>query len=192
MHTQTGIFARLAFGGLLILSSLGAQAQALDKPLVLVAAPDTGGFYARTVMVVVPRRGGHAGFILNRATSQTVADAFPDEPESLKLESTVYLGGPVEAHAMYAVVPHDPGEGARRLFGDVFVTLGGTAVDRVIRNWPMEARFFAGYAAWAPGELAEQVAAGTWMVAAPERSMLFHAEPARLWEQLVTRLRSTL
>jgi putative transcriptional regulator len=189
---RPGFLQRLAAGCLLLAAAIGAHAQALDKPLLLIAAPAQQGFYSEAVLVVVPTPEGHAGFMINRATHTSVASAFPAEPDMAKVVDPIYLGGPHEAQHMYAVVRRDPGEGARRLFDDVFVTVSGATVDRVIRQWPGEARFFAGFAAWEPGELEQEIRAGEWFVAEPQGAQIFTLQPDEMWSQLLRRINSTL
>jgi putative transcriptional regulator len=187
---RAGILARLLVGCLMAGAAFAARAQSLDQPVLLVAAPGTGGFYSRAVMVVVPKDGGHVGFIINRATRITVASAFPDEPHSAKLVEPIYLGGPRAAQSLYAVVRRDPGEGARRLFGEVFVTVSGNTVDRIIRDRPREARYFAGFAGWEPGELAGEIGRGIWLLAEADETVLFHPNPDAMWAGLVERIRA--
>ena len=189
---RSGFLKRLATGCLLVVAAAAAQAQALDRPLLLVAPPTADGIYSQAVLVVVPNNGGHAGFIINRVTHTTVARAFPDEPDMAKVIDPIYFGGPNDAQRMYAVVRRDPGEDARKLFDDVFVTISGATVDRVIRQWPGEARFFAGYAAWEPGVLAEEVQAGRWVVTEPDAAQLFSLQPTEMWLQLLQRSQNTL
>lgn len=169
-----------------------AQERALDHPVLLVASPSASGPYARAVLVAVPKGEGHVGFMINRASNTTVADAFPDEMPSAQVEERIYLGGPRQAQSMYAVVARDAGPGSRRLFGRVFVTVDAAAVDRILRETPHEARYFAGFCAWQPGELEAEIRAGDWMLAEPEEATLFRGDPAALWRELAERLQSTL
>jgi putative transcriptional regulator len=178
-------------GGVILAAAFAARAQGLDKPVLLVASPKTSSLYSGAVLVVVPKDGAHVGFIINRASRTTVASAFADEPDMAKVAEPVYFGGPKGAQSMYAVVRRDPGEGARKLFGDVFVTISGKTVDRIIRQWPGEARFFAGYAAWDPGQLAEQIEEGDWLVTEPDAALLFQQDPGTLWAALVQRIQNT-
>jgi putative transcriptional regulator len=178
-------------GSLLIAAACAANAQKLDKPLLLVASPETAGLYSNAVMVVVPKNGGHVGFIINRATPSTVASVFSEEPDSAKVHEPIYFGGPRNPQQMYAAVRRDPGEGARNIFGDLYVTVSGATVDRILRQWPNEARYFAGFAAWGPGELAEQVDDGDWLLAAADERALFHPHPESMWAELVKQIQST-
>jgi putative AlgH/UPF0301 family transcriptional regulator len=168
-----------------------ARGEGLNKPVLLVATPETVGPYSGAVLVVVPKGEGHVGFMINRASRTTVASAFPEEPEMANVADPIYLGGPKASQSMYAVLRRDPGEGARNLFGDVFVTISGKTVDRIIKQWPGEARYFAGYKAWEPGELAEEIGDGEWLLAQPDESLLFEPNTDALWAGLVERIQNT-
>jgi len=82
------------------------------------------------------------------------------------------------------VVRNDPGVGSRRLLGEIFLAVGSDALDRVIRESPQEARYFAGFATWGPGELEGEIARGAWFTAEADERMLFHPQPGTLWSAL--------
>ena len=186
---KTGLVTKLGICVLIAGAAFAARAQGLDKPVLLVAAPETSGFYSHAVLVVVPRAGGHVGFIINRATRVTVASAFPNEPASAKVAEPIFLGGPRAAQSLYAVVRNDPGEGSR-LFGELYLAVGGTTVDRIIRESPHEARYFAGFAGWEAGELATEIGQHKWLTAEPEERLLFHPNPDAMWSGLVDRIKT--
>jgi putative transcriptional regulator len=185
---KTGLAARLVAGCAIAGAAFAVSAQGLDKPVLLVASPQTAGFYSHAVVVVMPGGEGHVGFIINRATRTTVASAFPEEPDSAKVLEPIYLGGPRAAQSLYAVVRRDPGEGSRKLFGDAFLTVSGKTLDRIIRESPHEARFFAGFAVWDAGELAREIGRGDWLTAEPEEALLFHPNPDAMWSALAERI----
>jgi putative transcriptional regulator len=173
----------------LIAAACTAGAQDLDRPLLLVAAPDLQGLYSRTALLVVPAAGGqHLGFIINRATDLKLATLFPDHAPSAKVADPVYFGGPEMMGSIFAIVSHDPGVPALRLFGEVFVTGNGAAVDRIIEATPNEARFYAGFVGWQPGELAAELQAGYWLVTEPDAALVFSKEPRGMWEELLKRV----
>jgi putative transcriptional regulator len=172
--------------------SAGAVRADDDKPMLLLASPAMQGFYSHAMLLVVPKKGAHVGFILNRATRTTLASAFPEEPNSAKVAEPIYFGGPEAMKSMYAVVRQDPGEGSRRLFGDVFVTVSAKTVDRIIEQRPGDARYFAGFVAWEEGELAKEIQAGQWLVTEPDAAVLFRKDTDSMWQELVERLKNTL
>jgi putative transcriptional regulator len=173
---------------LLAVAALSARGQDLDKPMLLVAAHELQGPYHHTALLVVPLKGRHVGFILNRATPMTLAKLFPEHSPSAKVADPVYLGGPMSTNAIFAMVARDPGGTAVHLFEDVFVTAQAKVVDQIIEQTPNDARYFAGFVAWEPGELANELEKGWWYAAAPEKAVVFSKDPGKLWDVLVERL----
>jgi putative AlgH/UPF0301 family transcriptional regulator len=172
---------------LLAAAACAASAEDLGKPQLLVATPELKGLYGRTALLAVPLEGQHIGFILNRATDLKLATLFPDHVPSAKVVDPVYFGGPEMVGAIFAVVRSDPGGAALPLFDDLFVTASAPAVDRIIEQTPNDARYFAGFVAWRPGELAKEIETGYWYVADPEAALIFNKDPGSMWEALVKR-----
>jgi putative transcriptional regulator len=180
--------------GLISIAAISPSAAHADggKPILLIASPAMQGFYSEATVLVIPKKDGHVGFILNRASRATLASAFPGEANAAALADPIYFGGPEAMKSMYAVVRSDPGEGSRRLFGDVFVTVSGKTVDRIIEQRPHEARYFAGFIAWDAGELSKEIDGGQWLMAEPDEATLFRKDTDTMWSELVERLKNTL
>ena len=182
-------FVRMALAAcVLLLAAAAARAQDLGKPLLLVASPELRGLYSRTALLVVPMDGQHVGFILNRATDVKLATLFPEHAPSAKVADPVYFGGPELLEAIFAVVRRDPGESAVHLFGDLFVSSNARTVDRIIEQTPNDARYFAGFVGWLPGELAKEIEAGYWYAADPDAALLFRKDTGAMWDELIERL----
>ena len=180
---------KLLLAAFLFAAACAARAQDLDRPLLLVAAPDLQGLYSRTALLVVPAAGGqHIGFIINRATDVKMATLFPEHAPSAKVFDPIYFGGPEMIGSIFAIVRRDPGVPAMHLFGDLFVTGNGAAVDRIIEKTPNDARYFAGFVGWLPGELASEIERGLWYVTKPDSSLVFSRDTSGMWQQLVKRL----
>ena len=145
--------------------------------------------YSRTALLVVPAAGGqHFGFILNRATELKLATLFPEHAPSAKVADPVYFGGPEMLGSIFAIVQRDPGGPALHLFGDLFVTGNGAAVDRIIEKTPNDARYFVGFVGWERNELAKELEAGFWYVTEPDAALLFKKDAGGMWEELVKRV----
>jgi putative transcriptional regulator len=182
---------KFLLAGLVIAAACTARAQDLDRPLLLVAAPDLQGLYNRTALLVVPAAGGqHLGFILNRATDLKLATLFPEHAPSAKVVDPVFFGGPEMFGSIFAIVKRDPGVPALHLFGELFVTGNGAAVDRIIEQTPNDARYFAGFVGWQPDELAKELEAGFWYATEPDAGLVFRGDTGNLWEELLRRLRA--
>jgi putative transcriptional regulator len=48
-------------------------------------------------------------------------------------------------------------------------------------------RLFAGYAGWAPGQLADEIARGSWRVVPAEAAVLFDRDPEVIWKEMIRR-----
>ena len=177
---------------LLLAAACAARAQDPGKPLLLVASPDLRGLYSHTALLVVPVEGRHIGFILNRATGVKLATLFPEHAPSAKVADPVYFGGPEMPGAIFAVVPRDPGQPSLRLSGELFVSAQAQVVDRIIEQTPNDARYFAGFVGWNPGELAKEIEAGFWYVTDADPALVFRKDSGGMWEELVERLRSRI
>ena len=174
--------------GLILMGACMAHAADLSKPMVLVASPTLQGPFMQTTLLVVPAGDKHIGFILNRTSDATLAKAFPDHPPSAKVMDPIYFGGPEAPNAIFALLRRDPGRPSMRLFGDLFIVANGDGIDRIIEQTPNDARYFAGFVGWTPGELASEIEAGYWYVADPDAALVFHKHADSMWEELVTRL----
>jgi putative transcriptional regulator len=172
----------------LVLAAGAASAQDLERPLLLVASPALQGAYSRTALLVFSLRGQHAGFILNRSTDVKLASAFPDHEPSAKVADPIFFGGPEMADSLFAIVRKNPGAGAVQVLGDLFVTAEAETLDRIIEQTPNDARYFAGFVGWRPGELAREIAAGYWYVEDFEPTQAFRDDTGAMWEELVERL----
>jgi putative transcriptional regulator len=179
---------RILTGLALLFAACTLRAQDLERPLLLVASPALQGAYSRTALLVFSMRGQHAGFILNRSTDVKLASAFPDHAPSAKVADPIYFGGPEMADSLFAVVRKNPGAGAVQVLGDLFVTAEAETLDRIIEQSPNDARYFAGFVGWRPGELAKEIAAGYWYVEDFEAAHAFRQDAGTMWEELVERL----
>jgi len=186
------IASYLAFWLLLVAAFVGpcglARAADLDAPVVLVATPAlSGSVYGETVLLAVPLGdGSHFGFILNRPSDSSLAAVFPEDEASRRANARVYLGGPVMVNALFALVRgrKEADQGLIEVAPELFVALRGDAVHRIIAQRPGDARFFAGYMGWRPGELAEQIRAGAWATVTAEADVVLGVDSSDMWNQL--------
>src|SRR5258706_9613627 len=180
---------RRVLGAILLILCAGVvRAQDISRPLLLVAQPALQGPYRHTALLVVPMGDKHIGFILNRASETKLASAFPNHAPSQKVIDPIYFGGPEAADALFAVLKRDPGEPSLHLFGELYMTGNGKAIDRIIEQTPNDARYFAGFVGWMPRELAKEVEAGYWFVGDADARQVFRKDTSAMWEELVERL----
>jgi putative transcriptional regulator len=167
-----------------------AAALASGHAMILVARPQLQGpLYARSVLVVAPFGADqHYGFIVNRPTALRLAQIFPQHAPSREVHGPVFLGGPVYAGFIFALIEGDasPGSGCLRMMPGLHAAFVGKAVDRIIESKRDDARFLTGLVVWQPGELAREIAGRMWYVLKPDASLV-RRDPRGLWEALVVR-----
>ena len=184
----------LVCAALLALATGAARAQSADGPVMLVAKPGLDPPYGETVLIAVPSGDSeHAGFIINRVLSQTLAQLFPDSPAAQKAAQPVRLGGPMMLDTIYAVVHAPNGDDSTiPLFDDVHVAYRPESINHIVQEKPAEARYFVGFVSWGPGQLATEIENGYWYVMRPQADLLFRQDADGLWAELVQRARSTV
>ena len=119
-----------SFGAFLVLFAgmTGAvRAVDLSEAVILVASDRlVGSIYEQTVILAAPLpQGGHLGFIVNRPTKITLGQLFPQHGPSQKVPDPVYVGGPINAESIFALVQtkKHPGGRSVKLTDDLFLPL---------------------------------------------------------------------
>jgi putative transcriptional regulator len=167
-----------------------AGAADVDRPLVLVAAPELyDPLYGASVLVVTPiGEDEHVGFIVNRPTQTRLENLFPQHAPSRKVVDPIYLGGPVEPSVIFALVQRktSPGGHSIEMAPGLYAAYDGAVVEGIIKSDPQRARFMAGLVAWRAGELREEIKRGAWYALEPDAALVMR-NPEGLWEELVRR-----
>ncbi len=77
----------------------------------------------------------------------------------------------------------EPPEGAEKIIESVYLVSYEDALEGVPKD-PASLRFFIGYAGWAPGQLDNELARGSWRVLPATDEFVFAEEPRGLWKRL--------
>jgi putative transcriptional regulator len=133
---------------------------------------------------------GAAGLILNHPTEVLLGKAFPEILELQKQKDVLFIGGPVSPNQLFMLISgSDPGNEAKRVFENVFIsadkTMLQTVAAQIRRKEP--ARFYAGYAGWGAGQLELEISGRHWNVMPAEIKMTFHEKPSEIWKDLIDR-----
>jgi putative transcriptional regulator len=176
---------------LLLLAGIApVQAADLSAPVILVAKPELRDrFYGQTIIVARPLGDDqHIGFIVNRPTEVTLGAMFPEHGPSKLAANPVYVGGPVGAQMIFALVQggDSPGDKSLQLMPGLFAVADEAGVDRIIESESGQARIVAGVVAWSAGELRAEIEQGAWYVLRADPALVMR-DPQGLWEELVRR-----
>ncbi len=175
------------------LAGMEFDPSSVEKGVLLVASPslDDPNFRQSVVLVVDHGPGGTLGLLLNRPTSVLLSGALPDLTVLKGTSYRLFLGGPVEPTRLLLLLRlKQPPSDARPVFDGVYVGVKPKVLERIITEAkPNETfRAFAGFAGWAPGQLAYEMRQGAWATLPPDPIDIFDKDPATLWPDCLRRL----
>lgn len=160
----------------------------LQRGIMLLAEPFMGDphFKRSAVLLCEHNQEGSLGFILNRPLDLSVSGLIQDFPE---IDAEVFYGGPVQNDTIHYL--HDLGdvlddsiEVADGVYwGGDFEKLKALISSKLVQ--PENIRFFVGYSGWSPGQLAEEMKYGSWMVADSYANYIFKSDPDQLWSEVM-------
>jgi putative transcriptional regulator len=148
--------------------------------------------FARTVVYLLDHdSGGTVGVVLNRPSHTPVGQVLPDWHDVMSEPAVIFGGGPVMPDGALCLGQlkgrrTDESPGVRRLAGALAtVDLDGDV--EAIQALTTRMRVFAGHSGWAPGQLADEMATGSWYVVDGMLDDAFTPLPATLWRRVLRR-----
>jgi len=168
---------------------------------LLVAGPTLGDptFRRSVVLMLAVTPEGAFGLVLNRPLAAGVAEILPAWSPLAAPPARVFGGGPVGLDsAIGLALPAAPAEAAQSGLagggpGGIALLHGQLlAVDLAAgprgQAVPVRTlRVFLGSAGWGPGQLDDELAAGSWYVVAASPSDVVTPEPGELWRSVLRR-----
>lgn len=165
--------------------------EAVSKGKLLVAMPKLNDPNFRQTVILLCEYGpdGALGVVLNRPTEMAVSMLMEGFQHAIG-EKKVYAGGPVARNGMLILcrsteTPYD----SHCVFDGVFVPKD---LEKIKEDGALgesgEVRCYLGYAGWSPGQLEDELADGSWSIMPSDATLVFDADPAFLWGQMMRRL----
>jgi len=137
--------------------------------------------FARSVVLLLAHDDGEGtmGVIINRPIDATGLESTVIAPwlESAPDPGTVFSGGPVQPDGFVCLVEDDTEPALVQS-----IDFMAQDPDPFRRH-----RMFRGYAGWAPGQLADETAAGGWIVVPARSDDAFTTHPDTLWSRALER-----
>jgi putative transcriptional regulator len=162
------------------------------RSIFLIARKDLPDPFFRDSVVLVTHRGDAApvGVIINKPTPVALGRKIPGLESPAAREEKVFLGGPVNLDGLVVVFraassPQDSIE----VLDSVYLSSSQEVLQELLgRDNPVKGlRVYAGYAAWAPGQLEAEIARGDWHLARADAGAIFDKKPQDLWKELEKR-----
>lgn len=155
---------------------------------LLIAGPGLWDPNFRRTVVLVGHHGedGAVGVVLNRASEVEVADAAPPLAGLVPAGDRLFVGGPVQPQAAVVVADFEHPERAQVVaFGSIGFLPDEVEPEEI--GELRQARVFAGYAGWGPGQLESELEEGSWIVEPARPEDVFTPAPEELWSDVVRR-----
>ena len=131
---------------------------------LLVASPEVGDFFRRSVVIVVEHNEeGALGLCLNRPSDTRLEETIPEVAQWLGGGNLIHIGGPVSPNALTCIGEFDDPMQSERLIVD---SVGMVDLERPVELERF--RVFAGYAGWSPGQLDAEIEEEGWIITEPE------------------------
>jgi putative AlgH/UPF0301 family transcriptional regulator len=166
------------------------DAKNLGVGKLLVASRNIGDpQFAKSVILLVRYDAkGVLGLMLNRRTQVPLSRALDSLKGTKDRSDPVYLGGPVEIPAVFALFrSSSKPEGAEHVFDSLYLITTKVLLEQTISARPDASVFhvYLGYAGWSQEQLQQEVGLGAWFIFPAEASMVFNADPDSLWREMI-------
>ena len=125
--------------------------------------------------------GETVGVILNRPTQRK-------EPRT---GAVLHAGGPVMREVLVTVfrAAQPPAAPAFRVLRNVYLSMHPANLERLVGGEARDYRVYSGFSGWAPNQLEAEMRRDGWYVLPATEDLIFRADTAGMWEQLVEKAR---
>jgi putative transcriptional regulator len=185
------IFALLV----MLVAPAAAEPQQSLAGSILVASPELGdpNFEQTVVLMLQDDEQGALGVVINRpygrAPTRELLRRLGVDPGDAKGETELFYGGPVEPEIGMVVHGTDYALPSTHqvAFGIAVTSDPKALADIALGKGPHQAIPVLGYAGWAPGQLASELAQGAWFTLPADPALVFASDPTRLWQAAYAR-----
>lgn len=150
-------------------------------------APDLT--FAQTVILLVRfDADGTVGLVINHRSNVPMSRAFEQLKAADNRSDPVYLGGPVNLRAVFALLrAKNRPEDAPRVLGDVYLISTKPLLEKMLTSaaGPNDLHTFVGYCGWGAGQLQREMDLGVWYVFNGDAKLVFDVDPDTLWSRLI-------
>ena len=162
-------------------------------PVLLVSMPQMldPNFSRSVVLLAEYGRHGAFGLVVNRQMPEPAHEVIkPDPPMDIRKDVHLYVGGPVEPNRAWVLTAHRELDGdALEVMDGVYLSAAPGLIKHALQSSPdPQMRLVIGYAGWAPGQLDDELASSSWLMAPVEADLLFDTPIEAMWETVIRRL----
>jgi putative transcriptional regulator len=98
----------------------------------------------------------------------------------------VYQGGPVQTDRAFILhASEHEGPETETIMGELRLSYSLETLRLLVEDPPDRLRVYLGYAGWGPGQLAEEITQGAWLVSTPREAFVFDGDAEKVWEHVL-------
>jgi putative transcriptional regulator len=162
-------------------------------PVLLVSMPQLvdPNFTRSVVLLAEYGKHGAFGLVVNRQMHEPAhAVIRPEPPIDIQKDVYLYVGGPVEPNRAWVLTAHRELDGdALQIVDGVYLSAAPDLIRHALQSSPdPQVRLVIGYAGWAPGQLDNELASSSWLMAPVEADLVFDIPIDAMWETAIRRL----
>lgn len=149
-------------------------------------------FFGKSVILLLQHDiTGSKGLILNRLSDWRLSDVVSDIDGAQADQYPLFFGGPMGVHKVVMLVhTADAVAPARQVADDIYFSESRRVFEKLLaaRTPADELHFYLGYAGWTAGQLAGEIARGSWHLVKGDPESVFGVGNEGLWEQMINEL----
>jgi putative transcriptional regulator len=160
----------------------------LLAPCFLVAVPQLGdpNFVRGVVLILEHGDEGSMGLIINRPSNLDIGTFCGSQSMQFNGDPTrlVFQGGPVQTDRAFILhASHHKGPETENVFESLKLSYSLESLKLIVEDPPDDLRIYLGYAGWGPGQLAEEITQGAWLVSNANTDLVFGENADGIWER---------
>lgn len=168
-------------------------------PGLLIAMPqlDDPNFRRAVVLMIEHNDQGSLGLVINQPSPIKASELLSslEMPWAGDDAAVVWSGGPVSRETGWVL--HEPvtdlsllevGGGTTTIVPGVSLSVSPDRLRSLAARPPRRIRILLGYSGWGAGQLASEMAAGSWLYTDVDPRLVFDIHPDRIWEAAVKSL----
>lgn len=160
----------------------------LSAPAFLLAVPQRGdhNFHRSVIFLIEHGDKGSMGLKLNHPADVDMPGFLRSVEVQVppRTQGKVYRGGPVQTDRAFLLhVSDHEGPETEAILGPLKLSYSLESLKLLVNDPPEMMRVYLGYAGWGPGQLAQEMSAGAWLVAPATAEAVFSTADDALYDQ---------
>lgn len=177
---------------------MDVEVEAIDSLTnhILIAMPTLAdpNFFQSVVLICQHTEEGAMGIIINRPTDISLGEILvhlevkhsigTNTTDTDLMKTPVFVGGPLQRERGFVI--HEPfgkWESSAVISSDIEITSSKDILEAISNGKGPEKKFVAlGYAAWAPGQLEEEIMQNSWLSGPMDPNLIFEVSDDERWQ----------